>query len=444
MKKPVSSTTAYTSFLLLILWCLCVHICLAQPGTLDPGFSGDGKLTTTYGVRNARGNDLVIQSDGKIILGGSSWGKHNDRDFALERLNPDGSLDASFGKNGKVITQLNSKSDELIALALQPDGKILALGNTLDAKGISCSALVRYNPNGDLDTTFGDQGIVLTRIGESDAAISMILQKDGKILTGGRTRFRIYSYLLMVRYLPDGSLDTTFSDNGHLMQPIGPLLGGLSDMAIQADGKIVVTGAIYTGGISRSEFFVGRFNSNGKLDLHFGFVGRQVGHFLGETEDCFASAILIQPDGKILISGTSWSDTMKNVSCLARLLPDGSLDDSFGINGKSVIHLDQQTSYGQSIAIQSDGKIIIAATVSSTNKKFKGEIGLIRCNADGNLDTSFVSKGIQIGIFPINAQHYDYPKRVRIQPDSKILVVGTTFLNGRGIYAALLRFLNDE
>src|SRR6266540_155863 len=178
------------------------------PGDLDPTFGAGGKVTTVFGG-DSRAYVLVLQPNGKLVAAGVG-----PNGFALARYNPDGSLDTSFGAGGKVTTPIGAAN----ALVLQPDGKLVAAGSN----NISPSdfVLVRYNPNGSLDTSFGGDGKVTTAIGFGARAFALALQPDGKLVAAGMgwtgsTGFES----ALVRYNPDGSLDTSFGAGGKVTTP---------------------------------------------------------------------------------------------------------------------------------------------------------------------------------------------------------------------------------
>ena len=210
----------------------------AAPGDLDLTFSGDGKQTTDFGFGVASAAATVRQPDGKIIAVGADEG-HAGSNFALARYNADGTLDTSFSGDGKQTTEFGGE-DRATAVALQGDGKIVAVGEGGGSFFLPDFALARYNPNGSLDTSFSGDGKQTTDFGgpDGDGATGVAIQGDGKIVAvgyGGTQRD-----FVVARYDPNGSLDTSFGSG-----PQTTDFGG-SDVArgvaIQSDGKIVVGG----------------------------------------------------------------------------------------------------------------------------------------------------------------------------------------------------------
>src|SRR6266540_3708037 len=283
------------------------------PGDLDPTFGAGGKVTTVFGG-DSRAYALVLQPNGKLVAAGVG-----PNGFVLVRYNPDGSLDTSFGGDGKVTTAIGFGA-EANALALQPDGKLVAAGTSdiEDSTTVGPQfALVRYNPDGSLDTSFGVGGKVTTAIGDGAdrrhaRAFALALQPDGKLVAAGEPDFTL------VRYR-DGSLDTSFGVSGKVTTSDGVLVVA-NALALQPDGKLVAAGMGWTGSTGFESALV-RYNPDGSFDTSFG-VGGKVTTDTGESGG--AHALALQPDGKLVAAGSG----------LIRYKPDGSLDTSFGVGGK--------------------------------------------------------------------------------------------------------------
>lgn len=291
----------------------------APNGSLDASFDGDGKVSIDMGDDNFA-NDLVIQPDGKIVVGGASGTSQSARNFAfaIARLNSDGSLDSSFGGGGKVITSLGSFSDfGAKALALQQDGKIVAAGNR-GSSGWTTSdfALVRYNSDGSLDASFDGDGIVITAVSNSgDGANEVALQSDGKIIAAGSAP----DQAAIVRYNSNGSLDTSFSVDGIVFTDLG-VYDSFSSVVIQSNGKIVAGGF-------NSEHVLVRYNPNGSLDTSFGGDGivstsfDNMGYPAGYPYGGIFG-LAIQSDGRIVAVGNWGLDGEFQVFALSRYVGD--------------------------------------------------------------------------------------------------------------------------
>ena len=267
-------------------------------GSLDTTFGSTGTVTTAIGTTECQANCLALQSDGKIVVGGYSALSSGDWDFAVVRYNANGTLDTTFGVGGKVVTTIGTSLDDVRSVAIQSDGKILVTGNTLVPP--YKFALVRYNVNGSLDTTFGGTGKVITSTGTNDKPESVVVQGDGKILVAGRSRiFSFYDYSLM-RFNVDGSLDPTFGTAGVVTTPMGASDDRIFSMALQGNGKIVVAGYSTVG--ANNDVTMARYNPNGSLDTTFGAGGKVI--TASATNDLVQS-LVVRGDGKIVLAGYS-------------------------------------------------------------------------------------------------------------------------------------------
>jgi len=277
-------------------------------GTLDTSFGTNGSVTTTFGDQAAEGTDLALQSDGKIIVVGSSGaGSYSDlNDFALVRYNSDGSLDQSFGSGGKVTTHFHGSFNTgsiAWAVALQRDGKIVVGGTYVNEATPYAFALARYNTNGTLDASFGNAGVVTTRIGGGDAlALGLVVQRDGRIVLAGYSDGEDHDFTLAC-YNSNGSLDTTFGTGGITTTNFSTNSDDIAyALAVQRDGTLLVGGRV--GEYPVFDFGVARYTSGGQLDQSFG-VGGKVTTDLGNDE--LGYGIAVQRDGKILLSGAAFN-----------------------------------------------------------------------------------------------------------------------------------------
>jgi uncharacterized delta-60 repeat protein len=270
-------------------------------------------------------NCVAVQSDGKIVAVGSA---NLPQDFALARYNPEGSLDPTFDDDGLVTTGIRDDIDYGEAVAIQSDGKIIVAGSAYGANYCDF-ALVRYNPDGSLDETFDGDGIVTTDFNQSlDLGFAVLIQPDNKIVVAGTTHSINTSYEFAVaRYNPEGSLDTTFSSDGKVTTGFTYTSEIGHGVTLQPDGKLVVVGETSSGD---NDFILARFNSNGTLDTSFDTDGKIVTDFFGRKDGGYA--ITTQPDGKIIAIGYANTTTSSDFA-LARYNTDESLDTSFGTDG---------------------------------------------------------------------------------------------------------------
>jgi uncharacterized delta-60 repeat protein len=326
-------------------------------GSLDTGFGTGGKVTTPIGSSDDKALALAIQSDGRIVAAGYSSNGSN-YDFALVRYNTDGTLDTTFGTGGKVTTPVGSDHDAANALVIQSDGRIVAAGYSYNGSNYDF-ALVRYNTDGSLDITFGTGGKVTTPVGSGDdVAHSLGIQSDGKILAAG------YSFnssgskddFALVRYNTNGTLDTTFGSGGIVTTPVGSGKDQAHAIGIQPDGRIVAAGSSDNG--SKYNFALVRYNTNGTLDTSFGTSGIVTTPVGSGWDSVYALAL--QPDGRIVAAGMSGIETSPNFA-LVRYNVNGTLDTGFGIGGIVTASIGSSDDYALALCIQSsDGKIVAA------------------------------------------------------------------------------------
>lgn len=295
---------------------------------LDRSFNGGGSRQECFGGAQCRGYSTAIQGDGKIVFGGSVRVGTNDH-FALARYNVDGSRDTSFDGDGIAVSSVQGAA---VDVAIQADGKIVTA---------SGSTVLRFNPDGTPDVSFDGDGVVSTSIpGGNDWTNAVLIQPDGKIVTGGGG-----GSFMLVRYNADGALDTSFGQGGFAADG-APFEKVIYSLALQPDGKIVAAGR--RGG-TQAAFQIARFSTNGSLDTTFDGDGLAVPGLNGE-----ATSVTIQPDGKVVAVGppvgTLPGDPLFR---LVRLNSDGSTD--------RVLILPLEQNRLRSVLATPDGKIIVGA-----------------------------------------------------------------------------------
>jgi uncharacterized delta-60 repeat protein len=392
-------------------------------------WNGDGKITTDFGYGEDVGSSIAIQPDGRILMGGYSWNGSNF-DFALSRYLANGSLDSSFGSAGKVTTPIGGGGDVGQVVKVQADGKIVVCGYVQG--GNNDFALVRYNADGTLDTTFGAGGKVTTAIGPgNENGYHLMIQPDGMILVAGFSFNGSNDDFALVRYNSNGSLDTDFGVGGKVTTGIGSSDEESSSLALQPDGKIVVGGSSYNSSTDY-DFALIRYNSNGSLDTGFGNGGK-VTTTIGANEDN-GYDVKIQLDGKILLGGWSRNPSKtKNDFALLRFNSNGSLDNSFGTDGKVTTAIGPFEDVGWSIEVQPDNKILLGGYSWSGSK---WDLALVRYQANGALDTGFGSGG---KVTTAIGTGRDIGKSLVLQTDGKILLGGFSF-NGVDDDFAFVRY----
>jgi len=398
----------------------------AQDGVLDPTFNSTGKVTTSFSSAYDYGKSVAIQSDGKIVVAGVYSNSTTD-DFAVARYNSDGTLDGGFGTGGKVTTSIGSHNDAGYGVAIQSDGKIVVVGATSNGTNNDI-AVVRYNSNGTLDGGFGTGGIVTTAVGSSDnPGNGVAIQSDGKIVVVGYAHIGLTDDFMIVRYTDVGALDAGFGASGIVTTPIGSVGDVANSVAIQADGKIVAAGYTFNG--TNDDFAVVRYNSDGTLDTGFG-TGGKVTTAIGSAED-IGYSVAIQADGKIVVVGYAHMST--DDFAVVRYTSGGVLDPTFNSTGKVTTDFGSGTDWAYSVALQLDGKIVVAGFAFSSATK----IGVVRYNSDGTLDNPF---GISGKVTTAIGSSGDYGNSVALQADGKIVVAGSSYNSGSDADFAVVRY----
>jgi uncharacterized delta-60 repeat protein len=398
-----TKTTAMKKSTFLLASCMLFlnTVSFSQAGSLDSTFGINGKVITKASSGDAFGYSVAIQADRKIVVAGYVYNGLNN-DFALVRYERSGKRDINFGYNGKASTDFGW--DDLgHSVAIQADGKIVVAGNSNGD-----FALVRYKANGAPDSTFGKNGKVITAVGAYGEAYSVSIQADGKIVVAGFCDDGgIGSHFALTRYKINGRLDSSFGANGIAISDFSGY-GGYS-AAIQPDGKIVVAGAV------AGEFGLARYKINGKPDSSFGVNGKVITEMYYGT----ATSVAVQADGKIVAGGFSWWEYGSNFEVM-RYNPNGDRDISFGANGR--VSGGSETVV-TSIALQPDGKIVVAGGV---NDQEPYSCILARYKTNGIPDSSFGLNGEVVTNFEIGTS--DFYSSVAIQADGKIVAAGPSKL----------------
>ncbi len=388
---------------------------LTAGGFPDVAFSLNGIFTLDRGGSDS-GNALVLQPNGKILVVGSS-SSGTDEDCITVRLNPDGTRDTSFSADGISIIQGAAGGDDSgNAVAVQFDGKILVAGEVSNGRNTDLLVL-RYTPEGVLDSSFNGDGIFTfsSKTKTVDAATAVALQPNGRIVVAGRTGSGSAGDLLVLRYKTNGTLDRSFSNDG-----IAVYSGdsGSEDIgravAIQNDGKAVVAGQTSNG--ANSDLLVLRYKSDGSLDTSFSGDGVAVYSGAADSND-IGRAVAIQDDGKIVVVGQTSNGANNNLLIL-RYTSSGSLDTTFGTAG--VVNFGGSgNESGRSVVIQPNGMIVVAGVRSNGADT---DLLLLRYTESGSLDTTFGSGGV----VAYDSGNADAANAIALQPDGKIVVVGAS------------------
>ena len=306
-----------------------------------------------------------------------------------------GDLDPAFATAGMLRTDLGGTYDWAHATADQPDGAIVAAGES-NASGTHDFAVARYTAAGALDPSFGGDGLVATDFGGSDDWVyALALQPDGRIVVAGVSDHSGSKDFALARYDTDGSLDPTFGSGGRVLLPVRPLTTDIvRGVVLQPDGKVLAAGVTFDDTVSlrpHGDFMLVRYSRDGQLDPSFGVGGIVTTNFEGESYD-EPQAIVLQPDGRIVLGGSS--NTGGGIGrifgadnlALARYLPNGLLDPAFGQTGKVVVDAGSLFESIRALALDPSGRIVAAGRTSGERR---GDLLLSRFNPDGTLDPTF-------------------------------------------------------
>lgn len=384
---------------------------LGAPGNLDLSFGTGGKVITSVGSSDDLGQAVAVQADGKIVVAGCVRMGSNFDTVAVVRYLPDGSLDTSFNSTGIASFPTGFNGSFNASLAIQADGKILVHG---------FFTLARLNTDGSLDTTFNSTGKAST---SPYFGSSTLVQDDGKIVVAGYATVSGNNHFALIRYNASGTLDSGFNGTGRVTTLVGSGADIAQKVVQQNDGKLVVTGYTTIAAPSDRAVATVRYNTNGSLDTTFNGTGIVTTDF--GTSDDEGKSVAVQSDGKIVVAGFGGSTRH---ALLLRYNTDGSPDPTFNGTGQLVTTGNSSTAYG--LALQEDGKILVAG--ASANYFL-----VLRCNPNGTLDSSFNDTGmVTSDIGPGN----DIATNLAVQSDGRVVLVGQAS-NGTNNDIGVARYL---
>ena len=388
-------------------------------GNLDTTFGSGGSVSTSFSSGNDYGNALALQSNGKIVVAGLTW-TGSSYDATVARYTSQGTLDTSFGNSGRTFVDLGTTYDYFYDLTIQADNKIIAVGRPQvdpqsdPASSMEDFAVVRLTENGAVDNTFGNGGKVLSDFfGGRDEAYAVAIDSSGRVYVAGPVHTGVDYDFALARYTTSGTLDTTFGNSGSVATNIANGFEAVEDIAQQPDGKIVAVGRVVSGGVSDSG--LARYSLDGSLDASFGTDGRLLVSL--PYDYVYLWAIAVQTDGKILVAGQFYRSGTSYDFGVARYQTDGALDTTFGNAGVALVDYSGGYDQARDLAVQADGLIVVAGAAGGSTPDF----GLIRLRENGTLDTSFGSSGKVQTDFNGEANHIE---AIAIQPDGKIVASG--------------------
>ena len=410
-----------TTALITLVAVLGLTVADGHNGLLAEPFDRDWTVTTSIGAAGEQAYAVVVQPDGKYVLGGYTETGGVDRDFALARYNVDGTLDQQFGQLGGPAGTWRTITD----LAVDSNGRIVAVGNAIVNNNYDV-IVARYLGDGTLDPNFG---YIMVDSGGTDVAFAVDVLPSNKILVAGyRSNGGVYEATAM-RFNSDGSLDGSFGTFGIAVHPLPGGSASTRAMTVDHQGRIVLAGFGEVGG--QYKFLVARLLSDGSLDGSFGtggFFTSLAGQFEG-----MAMSIVEQSSGRLVIAGHTEFVSPRNL-ILMGLRPNGTLDPAFGVSGITTLAFGNYDLQGSSLGIDGASRLVLGGYVQRPGSNYDFIIN--RFSSDGILDTSF---GDGASIIQQLGASADFLWDMVILPDGRILGAGSSYQNG-GYDFALTRY----
>lgn len=417
----------------------------ASAGSLDRTFGNRGKAATPAPTAEVL-FDTVVQPDGKIVAVGMTYPANANFDFLAYRFNADGSLDNTFGTGGRVTVEISNKTDGAMSVALQSDGKIVLGGYYSDASQQAQFAVVRLNTNGSLDTAFGTNGITrYVFAGNNGGIYNVAIQNVGgeeRIIAAGYKQAGAADFAT-IRLLPNGQLDTTFGDAGVRITGLTGTFAdnqrGLAIQNIDGQNKIVVSGysLLNLGTSQRNDFVVIRYNENGSLDTTFDTDGIAVTQM---ANSAVLNSVAIQKVGgveKIVVAGKTYRAGHGDDMAFARYNNDGTLDTTFGTGGRAYVDFTGGDDEPKKVLVTADNKIVATGFTSNGYSNGNRDFGAVRLDASGSVDRNFASCGTI-------TSHLGFQGEIAwgsaLQQDGKLIMVGETSRPPFGNVGAVVRY----
>jgi uncharacterized delta-60 repeat protein len=413
-----------------------------NPGALDAcNFGVGGKLLVN--ASSGEAHDVAIDQNNKIVLAGGQGGQDS---FTIIRLNPNGKPDTTFGASasGKVVVSMGSVSGAQ-ALEIDENHKIVAAGYAVNS-GQYDFVIVRFNPNGSLDTSFGVGGrVVIPAPGNDfDGVNDVVIDQNNKIIVVGDVEDGTTNDFIAIRLNQNGSLDSSFGINGRslISMSSGSARKGVAhSVDIDQSGKIVIGGIAYSSSDIVS-FAIARLNPNGGIDNTFDNDGKVLIDVSGNSQGSAALDIFIGQGNKIVAAGVVASNTNSGDFAVVRLNPDGTLDNTFGMNGdgKTIVDISDGTNWFEvANGLAIDQNNNIIAAGYGVTASGDIDFAALRLNPNGIPDGSFGVNGKSL--IPVSSVGtFDLGNAVAIDKDNKIVIVGAGF-DGIGSKFAVARVL---
>lgn len=422
------------------LMILCININAQQAGDLDITFGGDGKVefqNTGYHP----GVGIAIQPDQKIVRAGTAPHATLGVCAQLVRYMPDGTLDESFGTGGVtqgIVTVQSTTWAQNNTLEMLPNGKLIMTSSRIANTSLGLY-VSRFNSDGSVDPDFGDGGTATYQVFNSgdDYSHSMTVQPDGKVIVVGQGQsFSGVSFqMCAIRLLSNGELDESFADEGIFTYNHGTSDDRIMDVALQSDGKIILAGNSTYSGYGTN--IVMRLTQDGVVDETFATDGIFEYSSTSNVGYEYANAVCIGAQDEIHITGHAAEVANGRTDLMVlKLTPDGEFDTNFGEGGSLVLHLGDDWDYGEDILLDEEGRILVSCT-HYTHDYIGGLI--LRFLPDGELDNSFGDEGTaSVGGSYMRAEN------IRLQADGKIVMgAWDRIIQGNNSYYQTIRVLAD-
>ena len=359
----------------------------AAPGQLDPTFGSDGKVRVETGTSNTGFYKTVRLPNGSIIaVGACSNGAETQ--FCAAKFSTNGEIDFSFGSGGIATVSLSSQSHAAAALVVDSIGRITLGGSCVN----SGFCMARFLADGSLDTSFNSGGTVVTNIGGQLTHL-LLEPMDGVIAVGQCRTAATTTKFCMVKYQSNGAIDVSFGTNGVVQTELVAAVGSggtfAEAAAVQPDGKLIVGGYCYSG-LSPPTTCVARYDANGSLDPTFNGSGSLIVNLGGVASMQAISSsgvrdLAVQTDGSILMAVACQDGAQADV-CVGKLHGNGRLDTSFGTRGASIFFDASGSEHANGIYVESSGRIVLSSQCVGASRIFF-DVCLFRFNATGSIES---------------------------------------------------------
>ncbi len=405
---------------------------MSQAGSPDPSFGNSGIATISLSsLSKDEATSVLIDANGKILLGGTVNIGVNDQDFAVVRLNANGSLDNTFGTGGITTLSLGNAIDEVTDMAIDANGKIVLVGITYQGLVRNVGA-ARLLANGTIDNTFGTAGKVVLPTTFVEVANAVALDATGKIVIAGMADYAdaTTSNFFVARLNTNGTLDNTFGSTGKKVIYVSINNNDeANDVKIDGNGNIIVAGRAYDYNNSgQDDMALVRLTSSGALDNSFGTNGVAIINFAGSGD--VAESIALDAGNNIYVGGYSNNGTNLDMAC-AKLTASGNPDNTFGTNGKISLPVGLGDDRAYEIALDANGKIVLAGL---SNTGVIGDFAAARLNTNGSADNTFGTNGhVVIAVSP----NSDHAWSLAIENSGRIILAGATSVSGYDDFCAV-------